>query len=88
VLRYKIKVTGRVQGVFFRVKAREEALRLRLTGLARNDPDGSVYIEVEGAELDLKKFLQWCHVGPELAEVTEVTFETSEPMGYKTFETE
>ncbi len=67
-----IKVFGRVQGVFFRDSARMKAEELGLAGFARNEPDGSVYIEAEGEEDALKEFLAWCGKGPEFAKVTKV----------------
>ena len=45
-----IRVTGKVQGVFFRASTREEAQRLGLCGWVRNEADGSVRIEAEGDE--------------------------------------
>lgn len=67
-----IRVRGRVQGVFFRHSAREKARELNITGFARNEEDGSVYIEAEGEEKALERFVAWCHNGPELAQVEGV----------------
>lgn len=67
-----IKVYGLVQGIFYRATAREEAEKFNITGFARNEPDGSVYIEAEGEEGNLDKFIQWCHIGPNLARVEKV----------------
>jgi acylphosphatase len=67
-----IRVTGRVQGVFFRASAREVATKLQLRGFVRNEPDGSVYIEAEGPEEALKEFVAWCRQGPPHAVVTNV----------------
>jgi acylphosphatase len=64
-----IRVEGRVQGVFYRASARQKATELGLHGFARNEDDGSVYIEVEGEEQALNEFLQWCKTGPPRAEV-------------------
>lgn len=83
----KIRIGGQVQGVFFRAAARNEAERLGLTGLARNEPDGSVYIEVEGEPALLTAFERWCHDGPPQARVEYVTSQEDEPKGYQTFET-
>lgn len=58
---FNIVIFGRVQGIFFRATAKEQADKLNITGFARNEEDGSVYIEVEGAEEKLDKFLGWCH---------------------------
>ena len=54
----KISITGRVQGVFFRDSARMEANRLGVAGFARNEPDGSVYIEAEGEKDALDEFFK------------------------------
>jgi acylphosphatase len=65
-----IKVSGRVQGVFFRASTKTKAEELHIKGFVRNEPDGSVYIEAEGDETALKSFLDWCRCGPPRAQVT------------------
>ena len=67
-----IKISGLVQGVFFRVSVKEEAEKLGIKVSARNETDGSVCIEAEGEEESLEKFVKWCHVGPPLAKVDKV----------------
>ncbi len=67
-----IKAIGRVQGVWYRASTQKEAIKLGLDGFVRNEPDGSVYIEVTGEEEVLDDFIMWCKKGPELAHVTEV----------------
>jgi acylphosphatase len=84
--RYAVTVTGRVQGVFFRQTALQIATGLGLTGFARNQPDGSVYIEVEGEEVKLQKFLEWCREGPQLAVVKDVSYRGQKPKGSQEFE--
>ncbi len=64
-----IGIRGRVQGVGFRYSAAREAEKLHLAGFARNEDDGSVYIEAEGEEGKLKTFVGWCHKGPWFAKV-------------------
>ncbi len=59
----EIRVTGRVQGVFFRRAARDRAEELGLAGFARNEPDGSVRLEIEGEAGALGRFLEWCRAG-------------------------
>lgn len=83
---FKITVSGKVQGVYFRNSARDVATGLGLAGFARNQPDGSVYIEVEGDEDSLKKFLAWCNKGPEDALVQEISHTTHPAVGHKGFE--
>ncbi len=83
---YNIRVRGKVQGVSYRFNAQAKAHQLDLTGFAKNLPDDSVYIEVEGLEENINKFIAWCYTGPRLATVTEVKAEESELIGYQTFE--
>lgn len=66
---FAIKISGLVQGVFFRASAKEKADSLHLCGFVRNEPDGTVHIEAEGEEEDLKVFVDWCHHGPPRAKV-------------------
>jgi acylphosphatase len=73
-----IRITGRVQGVFFRASARETAQRLGLTGYARNLPDGTVEIEAEGDDAALQQLIEWAHAGPSSARVEEVVVEWRE----------
>jgi acylphosphatase len=77
-------VSGRVQGVFFRASTREQALRLRLTGHARNLADGSVEVLAHGDEAALAELERWLHHGPPYARVTGVSravLENLEPPG-------
>lgn len=67
-----IKVSGFVQGVFFRETAKAEAEKLGISGFVRNEPDGTVYIEAEGDEASLNKFLTWCNDGPQAATVEKL----------------
>lgn len=53
-------IEGKVQGVFFRASAKEQADKLGLNGWVRNLSDGSVEIQVEGEKETLKRFLEWC----------------------------
>lgn len=69
-----IVVRGKVQGVYYRQTAREQALKLRLNGFVMNRDDGSVYIEAEGEEPALQQMADWCRKGPVLAKVTAVEF--------------
>lgn len=66
---FTIRISGLVQGVFFRASTKEKADSLKISGRVRNEPDGSVYVEAEGEEEDLKAFIQWCQHGPPRAQV-------------------
>lgn len=72
MIHYTITVTGKVQGVFFRKYTKEEADRLGLKGIVRNEPGGSVYIEAEGSKEQLDKFIAWCHKGSPSSRVDKV----------------
>ncbi|TCJ12430.1 acylphosphatase [Flaviaesturariibacter flavus] len=67
-----IRVTGKVQGVFYRASAQEQAEALGLSGWVRNCPDGSVEALVSGTEDQVAAFIAWCRRGPEKAQVQEV----------------
>ncbi|MFZ2905897.1 MAG: acylphosphatase [Cyclobacteriaceae bacterium] len=81
-----IHVSGKVQGVFFRASAKGKADELNITGVVRNEKDGSVYIEAEGKDENLKQFVAWCHQGPAKAEVARVVVNEGTIRHFKTFE--
>lgn len=83
--RVRIIVAGRVQGVFFRASARDEATRLGTVGWARNEPDGTVLIEAEGAPQALERFTEWCRAGPPEARVKHVEVSPIPPTGEREF---
>jgi len=60
---FNINLYGTVQGVFLRRTVQREANRLGLAGCVRNEPDGTVYIEVEGEVKVLEQFLAWLKNG-------------------------
>lgn len=76
-VRAVILVTGRVQGVFYRASALEEAQRLGLTGWVRNLPDGGVEAVAEGPREAVEGFVAWCREGPPAARVDDVRVEWS-----------
>ncbi|MEK7195439.1 MAG: acylphosphatase [Patescibacteria group bacterium] len=81
-----IRVYGIVQGVFFRDSAKQEADNLSLSGFVRNEPDGSVYIEIEGEDKNLEKFLGWCRKGSLPAKTEKVDVGFSDKLKeYKSF---
>jgi acylphosphatase len=67
-----IRVFGRVRDVGYRATARQKAIALGLVGLARNETDDSVYLEIEGEAGKIDKFLKWCYKGPWFAKVIKV----------------
>lgn len=75
---WKIIVTGKVQGVYFRVSTERKAKELGLKGWVRNHVDGSVIIVAQGKEANLKSLLDWVHQGPERADVDQVMWGKAE----------
>lgn len=69
------KISGRVQGVGFRASTRQAAIRLGLTGWVHNCSDGSVEAVACGNPESLVLFQEWLELGPQWAEVTEVSVE-------------
>jgi len=65
-------VRGKVQGVFFRASTREQAVKLGLSGYAKNLPDGRVEVLAEGDASALDALERWLHVGPPMARVETV----------------
>ena len=82
---YRIRVQGKVQGVFFRASTLRMAQLMNVKGFVRNEEDGSVFIEAEGEEEMLTKFIQWCHQGPDNAEVKYVSVTNGDIKNYKAF---
>ena len=70
--RVRLKIAGRVQGVYYRATTVQEAQKLRLTGWVMNCPDGSVEAVAEGSRQKLEELIAWCHQGPDGARVTQV----------------
>lgn len=78
--RIECRVSGRVQGVFFRDFVRGEAKARGVTGYARNESDGSVLIAAEGEEKELKSFLEAIHAPrpPASVDSAEVAWKEAE----------
>ena len=68
-------LSGRVQGVFFRASAREQALGLGLAGHAQNQPDGRVEVLASGPAEALDALQHWLRQGPPAARVEAVSRE-------------
>lgn len=81
-----VRVTGRVQGVFFRAWTRDEARSLGVAGWVRNCADGSVEAHVEGEEGAVVKLVDRMASGPANARVEELSWDEAEPSGLSGFE--
>jgi len=74
-----LRITGRVQGVYYRASMLQEAQRLGLTGWVMNCPDWSVEAVAEGNKAKLDALITWCHKGPEGARVAGVDAQWQNP---------
>ena len=79
--RVRVRVSGRVQGVFFRDTCREQAQQRGVGGSARNLSDGRVEVFLEGEPDAVDAVIEWCRQGPPHAEVTSVDVGEEEPRG-------
>ena len=83
----KATVFGKVQGVWFRDSTCTEAQNLNIFGWVKNMPDGTVMLEAEGEESDLKQLEAWLHVGSPRSTVERVDVEWQKAHGnFLTFE--
>ena len=74
-----------VQGVFFRVEARDRARSLGLSGWVANARDGTVRAAFEGDEERVRSMVDWCGRGPSGAHVDRVDVTWTEPEGERGF---
>ena len=84
-VRARVVISGKVQGVYFRGTAEDEARSRGLTGWVRNTPDGQVEAAFEGEQAAVEAVIAWCHRGPPAARVTGVTVTWEEPRGERGF---
>jgi acylphosphatase len=80
------RVSGRVQGVFFRASTRQQAVVLGLTGWVHNLSDGQVEVMACGETAQLDRLAQWLERGPELAKVDSVEVTAEDYTPYTGFE--
>ena len=88
MIRRRVTIHGRVQGVFFRDSLRRLAREHGVAGAVRNRDDGTVEAAFEGGEEAVEAVVRFAHVGPERARVERVEVEVEEPQGAKGFEVE
>jgi acylphosphatase len=81
----RIKITGKVQGVFFRQSAQEKATALSIKGTVQNCEDDSVEVIATGTNEQLDQFIAWCRVGPPRAEVEKVTIQELSLQQFRNF---
>ncbi len=81
----RVVIKGRVQGVMFRASCAQEAKREKIVGYAKNLPDGSVEVLLEGDADAVEKVLSWCHQGPPSARVDTVNIHNVPTSNYSDF---
>ncbi len=79
--RAHVRVSGNVQGVFFRDSARRQAEQLGLVGWIENLPDGRVEAVFEGPTESVREMVGWCESGPSQADVENVEADYGEAGG-------
>jgi acylphosphatase len=85
VVRYRVLISGRVQGVFFRDTCRRMAREHGVSGWVRNLPDGRVEAVFEGRAEDVDRLVDWARRGSSRAVVAGVVVRAEPPEGLSTF---
>jgi acylphosphatase len=85
VVRKRVVVLGRVQGVYFRDTCRRVAAECRVAGWVRNLPDGTVEAVFEGEPDGVRQMVDWARRGPVPAQVDSVEVYDEEPEGISGF---
>jgi acylphosphatase len=85
MVRRRLIISGRVQGVFFRDTCRRVADEENVSGWASNLPDGRVEVVLEGDEDAVDRVLQWCREGTDWADVDSVEISDEDPEGLSGF---
>lgn len=85
LVRRRVVVEGRVQGVFFRDSCRRQAAGAGVAGWARNLDDGRVEVVAEGPPDAVERLVAWCRSGPPRALVTRAKVAAEEPEGLRGF---
>jgi acylphosphatase len=86
VVRYRVLISGQVQGVNFRAACQRTARLRGVAGWVRNLGDGRVEAVFEGRPGDVEHLVDWARRGPRLAVVTGVAVHAEQPQGLATFE--
>jgi len=85
LIRRRVLVSGRVQGVGFRQHCAAVAGRAGVAGWVRNRRDGRVEVVVEGPADRVQSVIAWCRSGPALADVEALEVFEEQPTGESGF---
>jgi len=72
IIRAHLFISGRVQGVFYRLAMRQKAKNFGVKGFCKNFSDGRVEAVIEGEEEKVNKLINWTKRGPMFAKVMNV----------------
>ena len=86
MVRYRVLVSGQVQGVNFRAACARMAWQHGVTGWVRNLSDGRVEAVFEGPPGDVERLLDWARHGPRMAVVADVAVQPEKPEGLGSFQ--
>ena len=86
MIRYRVLVSGRVQGVFYRGTCQDVAREHGVRGWVRNLPDGRVEAVFEGPAADVGRLVEWSRQGPSTAVVVDVRLQAEPPEGISGFQ--
>lgn len=86
MIRRRVVVRGRVQGVFFRDTTRSRAESAGIAGWVANRPDGAVEAVIEGEPAAVEELVEFCRRGPSRAVVESVEVIEENPEGVAGFE--
>ena len=85
-IRARVLISGRVQGVGYRMSTVDLATDLGLRGWVRNLADGRVEAVFEGNRDVVEEMIRWCQQGPPGAVVKNVAVEYEQPEGIQGFQ--
>ena len=77
----RLRISGHVQGVYFRESMRQRAEQLKVTGWVRNCADGSVEAITQGDAFAVGRLIEWAQRGPGAAKVDKVDIESADGEG-------
>jgi acylphosphatase len=86
MIRRRVRVSGLVQGVYFRETIRRRAVSTGVAGWVRSRPDGTVEAVFEGEAEAVERLVAFCERGPRGASVERVDVAAEDPEGIVGFE--
>jgi acylphosphatase len=76
----RVRISGRVQGVFFRASCARLARDLGISGWIRNRPEGDLEAVFQGPDPAVGDMLTWCRHGPPAARVEGIEIRAEQPL--------